>query len=136
MLLKESKIRVLENFYALDYVFFGKSVNKVDTCCPLVKEEYLSIKGALLSVFIEMLKLVEHKPAALSEQIVSKSLLKNARSNAAWARETSQKLVMTKKAKVNIKESLKEALAEDPKADVTMVVEAEIRQKAFSLVGG
>jgi len=133
MLSKESKIRVLENFYALDYVFFGKSVNKVDTCCPLVKEEYLSIKGALLSVFIEMLKLVEHKPAALSEQIVSKSLLKNARSNAAWARETSQKLVMTKKAKANIKESLKEALAEDPKADVTMVVEAEIRQKAFSL---
>ena len=39
MLLKESKIRVLENFYALDYVFFGKSVNKVDTCCPLVREE-------------------------------------------------------------------------------------------------
>jgi len=133
MLLKESKIRVLENFYALDYVFFGKSVNKVDTCCPLVREEYLSIKGALLSVFVEMLKLVEHKPKALSEQVNSKSLLKSARSKAKWARESSQKLVMTKKAKANIKESLKEALTEDPKADITNLVETEIRQKAFSL---
>ena len=133
MLLKESKIRVLENFYALDYVFFGKSVNKVDTCCPLVREEYLSIKGALLSVFVEMLKLVEHKPKALSEQVDSKSLLKSARSKAKWARESSQKLVMTKKAKANIKESLKEALTEDPKADITNLVETEIRQKAFSL---
>jgi len=46
MLSTESKIRVLENFYALDYVFFGKPVQEVEFCCPLVKEEYLSVKGA------------------------------------------------------------------------------------------
>jgi hypothetical protein len=132
-MLKESKIRVLENFYALDYVFFGKSVNKVDTCCPLVREEYLSIKGALLSVFIEMLKLVGHEPKALVEQVDSKSLIRDAKKRAIWARENAQKVVMTRKAKANIKESLKDALLEDPNANVSAVVEAKIRQKAFSL---
>ena len=33
MLQKESKIRVLENFYSLDYVFFGKPVQKMKGCC-------------------------------------------------------------------------------------------------------
>ena len=51
---KESKIRVLENFYSLDYVLFGKPVSKVDICCPVFVEEYLSIKGALMSLVIEM----------------------------------------------------------------------------------
>ena len=60
MLSKESKIRVLENFYAIDYIFFGKPLKKVTSCCPLIKEDYLSIKGALMSVFIEMAKMVEH----------------------------------------------------------------------------
>ena len=54
MLSKESKIRVLENFYGVDYVFFGKPVGKIDSCCPIIKEEYVSIKGALLSVFVEL----------------------------------------------------------------------------------
>ena len=132
-MLKESKIRVLENFYALDYVFFGKSVNKVDTCCPLVREEYLSIKGALLSVFVEMLKLVEHKPAALTEQVDSKSLLQNAKKSATIARENAEKIVSTAKARANIKESLKEALKNDPDADIPKLVEDQIRIKAFSL---
>jgi hypothetical protein len=132
-MLKESKIRVLENFYALDYIFFGKSVNKVDTCCPLVREEYLSVKGALLSVFMEMLKLVEHQPKAISEQVDSKSLLKNSRRVAKWARESARKIVMSKKAKANIKESLKEELLENPNADISKVVESQIRQKSFRL---
>ena len=133
MLLKESKIRVLENFYALDYVLFGKSINEIDVCCPLVREEYLSIKGALLSVFIEMLKLVEHKPAAISELVNSTSLLKKAKHYAKMARESSQKVVMTKKARANIKEALKEALKEEPDADISELVESQIRQKAFRL---
>jgi len=69
MLTKESKIRALENFYALDYTFFGKPINKVETCCPLVKEEYLSIKGAFLSVFIEMIRLVDHSPKRIEERV-------------------------------------------------------------------
>ena len=59
---KESKIRVLENFYSLDYVLFGKPVSKVDTCCPVFVEEYLSVKGALLSTVVEMYNLINYSP--------------------------------------------------------------------------
>lgn len=133
MLLKESKIRALENFYALDYVFYGKSINEVETCCPLVKEEYLSIKGALLSVFIEMIKLVDHSPERIEERVDSKLLIKNAKYSATHARENAQRIVSSDKSRKNIKESMKEELKNDKSLDITKVVEQKIREKAFSL---
>jgi hypothetical protein len=133
MLTKESKIKVLENFYALDYVFFGKPVAKVESCCPILKEEYLSVKGATLSVFIEMLKLIKHSPAELTEKVDTAALMKRAKTSARVARENAQKIVQTNKAKANIKESLKEALKEDKDADLSKLVETKIRQKAFGL---
>ncbi len=54
MLQKESKIRVLENFYGLDYVFFGKPVQKMQGCCEALAEDYMTIKGAFMSLMIEM----------------------------------------------------------------------------------
>jgi len=133
MLSKESKIRVLENFYALDYVFFGKSVAQVESCCPLVKEEYLSIKGALLSVFVEMLKLVNHTPTTTEGKVNSKMLMSNARNSAKIARENAQRIVATDKSRKNIKESLKDIIKEDKDIDISSVIESQIRQKAFAL---
>jgi len=133
MLSKESKIRVLENFYALDYVFFGKSVGQIESCCPLVKEEYLSIKGALLSVFVEMLKLVDHTPVAVAEEVDSKRLMQSARETAKIARENAQRIVSTDKSRANIKETLKAKIKEDKSIDIPAVIESQIRQKAFSL---
>ena len=132
-MLKESKIRVLENFYALDYVFFGKSVNEVEMCCPLVKEEYLSVKGALLSVFIEMLKVLDHNPLAIEESVNGAALKGLARESAGMARNNSQKIVTSAKARANIKESLQEELKKDPDANVSQIVEKAIRMKAFGL---
>lgn len=133
MLSKESKIRVLENFYGLDYVFFGKPLTKVESCCPIVKEEYISVKGALLSVFVEMLKLVEHKPAIIKEKLATKDIHRLARESAKFARRMSQKVVTTEKARVDIKADLKQTLKEDKKTDISNVVEAKIREKAFRL---
>ncbi len=133
MLSKESKIRVLENFYALDYVFFGKNVGRVENCCPLVKEEYLSIKGALLSVFVEMLKLVNHTPEIIDEKVNSEVLLQGARASAKTARKNAQRIVSTNKSRANIKESLKKMIKEDKDLDISAVIESQIRQKAFSL---
>ncbi len=133
MLSKESKIRVLENFYALDYVFFGKNVGQVESCCPLVKEEYLSIKGALLSVFVEMIKLVNHTPEIIDEKVNSRALLQGARESAKTARENAQRIVSTSKSRMNIKESLKKMIKEDKDLDISAVIESKIRQKAFSL---
>lgn len=134
MLSKESKIRILENFYALDYVFFGKPVKKMDTCCPALVEDYLSVKGALNSVIIEMLKLVQHSPEKLTEKVNMKLLTKNAIEAAKICRENSKKIVSTEQARNNIKSSLREQLKEDKeKVDIPKLVEGLIREKAFKL---
>jgi hypothetical protein len=133
MLSKEAKIRVLENFYGLDYVFFGKPVTKVESCCPLVKEDYISLKGALLSTFIEMLKLIEYTPKPLTEKVNIKKLQETAIQAAKFARESAKRIVVSEKSKKNLKESLKEDLTKNDKADVTKIVERSIREKAFAL---
>jgi hypothetical protein len=133
MLSKESKIRVLENFYGIDYVLFGKPLKSVDNCCPVIKEEYVSIKGALLSVYVEMLKLIDHTPKALEEKVDTKSLRKMAIESAKSARLASQKLVTTEQARVDIKNELKEMIDSNKNTDAPKIVENKIREKAFRL---
>jgi hypothetical protein len=131
---KESKIRVLESFYSLDYTLFGKPITEMDVCCPVFVEEYLSVKGALLSLVVEMYKLVKHSPAVVTEKIDTKTLLKNARKSAIVARENCQKLVTSKKGRENVKKDLRESLSKtDEKVDVEKLVQEKIRSKAFSL---
>ena len=133
MLLKESKIRVLENFYALDYVFFGKPISKVEACCPLVKEEYLSIKGALMSVYLEMLKLMEHAPEESVEKVTSKEIMVDAQYAAQLARNEAEQLVTTEKSRDGIKAKITEMISSEDDVDVTALVEQKIREKAFGL---
>jgi len=133
MLTKESKIKVLEGFYSIDYAIFGKPLKNVHNCCPVIKEEYVSIKGALLSVYIEMLKLMEHQPKSYEEKVNMKQLKENAIASATSAREASRKVVTTERSRNDIKAELKEALSEDKKLDVTALVETKIREKAFRL---
>lgn len=133
MLSKESKIRTLENFHAIDYVFFGKPITEIEACCPLIKEEYMAIKGALLSVYIEMLKLVDHKPDVIEEKVTSSILIDAAKSSALTARENSEIIVTGSKSRENIKESLKQKVAADKDLNMSEALKEEIRQKAFSL---
>lgn len=133
MLSKESKIKVLENFYGLDYIFFGKKLSKVKSCCPIIKEEYVSVKGALLSVFVEMLKLVDHKPAIIKEKLFKKDIQRLAREGARFARKASRRVVTTEKARNDIKADLKQTLKEDKNSNITNVVEIKIREKAYRL---
>lgn len=133
MLLKESKIKVLEAFYGIDLALFGKQLKKVDNCCPVIKEEYVSIKGALLSVYVEMLKIMEHQPEPLEEKVDMKEMLRASIGSAKMAREAARKVVTTERARADIKNELKEALAENKKLDITALVEAKIREKSFRL---
>jgi len=133
MLSKESKIRTLENFHALDYVFFGKPITEIKSCCPLVKEEYMSIKGALLSVHIEMLKLIEHAPKVVEEKVDSSGLIKQAKITAKIARENSQAIVTTDKSREHIKQTLKGMFKEDKDMNIVEEMKSQIRQQAFSL---
>jgi hypothetical protein len=133
MLSKESKIKVLENFYGVDYVFFGKSVSNTPNCCPVVKEEYLSIKGALMSVYIEMLKVMQHTPTPLEERVDSATMLSNARESAKAARYAARKVVTTEASRDDIKAELKISLQENKEQDIAELVESKIREKAFRL---
>jgi len=133
MLQKETKIKVLENFQALDYVFFGKSVKTLESCCLGLVEDYLTVKGALMSVMIEMYKIVDHAPDALTETVDSKKLTASAKASATVAREMCHKLVASQKGRADIKATLKEAIAADKSLDVTEAVQVAIREKAFRL---
>jgi hypothetical protein len=133
MLSKESKIKVLEAFYGIDFALFGKPLKKIDNCCPVIKEEYVSIKGALLSVYVEMLKLMEHTPEPLEEKVNMKEMLKNSIKGAKMAREAARKVVATERARADIKGELREALAENKKLDITALVESKIKEKAYRL---
>jgi hypothetical protein len=133
MLTKEAKIKVLENFYALDYIFFGKSLTEVVNCCPLLKEDYLSIKGALLSVSMEMMNLIDYRPKPISEKIQSPQLKKLALESARVSRLASQRTVQTEKARIDVKNEVKAALSEGKKVNVTELVETKIREKAYRL---
>ncbi len=132
---KESKIRILENFYALDYVFFGKPVLESTVCCPFFIQEYLSVKGAILSVMVEMFRLIDHTPPVINEKVNTKILKKMAVESAKSARETCKKLVVTEKGKEDVKNMVKDALNESKDAGTKMdeVVQKKIREKAFSL---
>ena len=132
-LTKESKIKVLENFYALDYVFFGKSVREAASCCPALLNEFVAVKGALLSVVIEMFKLVEHSPAPLAERVDSKKLRNLSRKSARVARENCKRILASSKGRADVKASLREVIAQEENVNVDELVQTKIREKAFSL---
>jgi len=130
---KESKIRVLENFYALDYALFGKPVKEMTTCCPELVEEYVSGKGALLSVMIEIYKLVDHSPDHLEEKIGTEELKERAKRSASIAREMSGKLVSSSKGRADVKLAIRNELKEGLETDIEQLAQTKIREKAFSL---
>jgi len=131
---KESKVRVLEDFYALDYILFGKPSIKMETCCPALVEDYINVKGAVMSIMVEMYTLIDHAPPALTEKINSKKLNENAKFSAKLARENSQKLVSTPQGRADIKAELKTVIVnEDNYGDVEELVQQKIREKAFGL---
>lgn len=133
---KESKIQVLENFYGLDYVFFNKPLKELDYCCPALAEEYVNLKGALMSIFVEMLKVMEHSPDPISETLTVAQIRENASQSADKARFASAKLMQTEAAKESIKNSLMESIAsEDEESEIEPAhfAEFQIKQKSYAL---
>src|SRR4030042_3010172 len=133
---KESKVRVLETFYALDYLFFGKPVSEIGMCCPIFQEEFYTVKGALLSVVIEMLRMMKHAPKPISEAVTSKTLVEMAKKSAKIARENCKRLVATEKGKAEVKAMIQETLSKVSKKDkvnMESLVQKKIREKSFAL---
>ncbi len=137
MLSKESKIQVLENFYGLDYVFFGVPLKELDYCCPALAEEYVNLKGAMMSVFIEMLKTMEHQPDAITEKTSIAKVRENASRSADNSKFASSKLMQTEAARTSIKDSLIENIAaedgEGEEINPQDFVEFQIKTKSYAL---
>lgn len=134
---KESKIQVLENFYGLDYIFFNKPLKELDYCCPALAEEYVNLKGALMSIFIEMLKVMEHQPDPIDEKLSVATIRENAAASADKSKFAASKLMQTEAARTSIKDSLIESLATetDPSDEINPqeFVEFQIKTKSYSL---
>lgn len=134
LLTKESKMRILENFYAIDYTLFGKPVSKIQSCCAETLKEYVTVKGALLSIMVEFNKLVKHSPKPISQKLKTSDIKKFALESAKLARKNSKKLVATEKGKLDIKKELRESLkSKNSKTPLEELVQEKIRTKSFSL---
>jgi len=132
---KSAKIKLLENFYGLDFVLFGKPVKEVEVCCPVLVTEYLTVKGALLSTLIEMYQLIEYTPKEISEKVDTEKLMIGSSRVAEWARSQAKSLLTMKRGKNYIKEQVSKAVQENPKEkkDIEKITEAKIREQAYSL---
>ncbi len=133
MLSKETKIRILENFYALDYLFFGKQVKDTSNACPICVEEYVTLKGALLSTIFEMYKLIDHTPTTLSEKIDTVNLMTSAKQSAILARSNAENLVKTEACRNEIKNKVKSIIKEDTSQSIDDNIKHHIREKALEL---
>lgn len=133
MLSKSAKFRVLEGFYSIDYIFFGKPVSEVEYCCPLVVEEYLATKGTLMGIISDMFKLSEFSPQI--GKIPSKRLLhERAKRTAETAKEHASSIIKSQKAVTEVKQIVRESIMEGLKDDkIDELVEDEIQNKAFSI---
>ena len=136
---KETKIRILENFYSIDYVLFGKPLKNIElkedceVCNAALIEEYVATKGALLSTIIEMYKLIDHNPEIIQEKVNVKQLNEMAIKSAKTARKNALSLLDTPRGKTSIKNRLVESLTENKKVDLEEEVKTRIKEKAFSL---
>jgi len=136
MLKPQSKVRIIENFYALDYALLGKTVQEVEDkgiCCPGLLAEYLSVKGALMSIMIEMYKLVDHSPKTLNEKVNEKTLKGLAFKSSRIAREGSIPIVKSSRSRADIKNEVASIIKENSDVNVSTLIEMKTREKAFSL---
>lgn len=137
---KETKIRILEDFYALDYILFGKPFKSIklkesdcSICNEILEEEYISTKAALLGTLIDMYKLIEHSPSKIEPKIDPKVLNKMACESAKIARKNASILIRTPKGRNSIKSQFVNTVTENTNIDITTEVEKTIRAKAYSI---
>jgi hypothetical protein len=135
---KESKMKILENFYGIDRIIFGRPVTEITTCCPVLVDEFVTTKGALLSVLMDMYNVVEYSPKPLKEKLSYKKLVENAEKSAVLAKERCKQIIVTEKGKSFIKKEVKRFLTESVDKDSTAqnineVVDNTIRKALVSI---
>ncbi len=135
MLSKDSKIRILEGFYGLDYIFFDKPITsmKIDTS---IAENYLVLKSALSNVIIEMFKLVDHS-ATINETVDADWIHEHAKRDALASKKICKKLVVTEDGRMDVKNQIRELIEENENIleskSISEIVQEEVERKSYSL---
>ena len=130
-LTKESKIRVLENFYALDHIFFGDEASNLKENLSGVGqtlyEEYQSSKGALLTIAIEMFNFLGHNPEKFEGNVDSTSVKEMAQESSGLAKRNAKKILESEKGQSFIKEEVKQA-RENNEENLSDVVDQKVSE--------
>lgn len=134
MVSKESKLRILENFYALDYALLGENIKNVKVCCPVFIEEYMTAKGALMSLVHEIYKAVNHTPPVIKEKATPEYIMECAVHTGQVARQNAASILKTEDCKAEIAEALRESVAvsNENKSDLQTVLAENIRKRALT----
>ena len=132
MLKKESKIRVMENFISLDYLFFGKTIHEMDSDIDMSKQ-YIELKGTLCSVISEMYQLMEHNPAEFDTVLTESDIENMAIGAATVARQNVRRIMTTKDGKGSIHEAIYASIREHDDQELNDVVNIKIQEKSFQI---
>ena len=134
----QSKIKVLENYLALDLAIFGKDHNKVDVCCPILKEEYVRAKGALVSCIIDLYKHVDKTASKkLSESMTPAHVASNAAVIAKNARKNSKDRILSESTKKQISSVIQESFKNSKtkkRSDIKDIIESQIKTVGFAKI--
>jgi hypothetical protein len=132
MLKKESKIRVMENFISLDYLFFGKTIHEMDADLNLAKQ-YIELKGSLCGIMVEMYSLMEHNPAEFDKVLTESDIEDMAIKAASVARQNVRRIITTDSGKANLRESIYDTLHGQEDINIEETVNYKIQEKSFQI---
>ena len=132
MLSSRDKFNLLRNYKALDYICFGKPIEevaKVEGVDRTLVSQYITTKGGLISVVIEMTKMCETKTG--DEELDPKTLVNESKKVAASSITAGIHVLKTKKAREYIKEQVLSS-SKDDKADVDKAIDLKLAEAALS----
>lgn len=110
MLEDGTKLKIIENYYGLDKAIFGKNADEVETCCPILKEEYVKAKAATMSLMIEMYKHINLKMEYPKEGIQKENLIEGAYAAAVKARKNANARMLSENSKTKVKKMISESV--------------------------
>jgi len=136
MLSPGSKAKILENFFGLDFAIFKKPLDKVEVCCPILKEEYTISKGALLSIMIEMFNYLEHN-SELRDDINISGLKKIALESAKISRKNASSIILSESSKKQMAEDIMKIItesSEEEKLSHEAVAESVMKKRLITRI--
>ena len=133
MLSLHDKFNLLKDYKAIDYICFGKPVSEVAREKNIAKESlssYITTKGAIISVVIEMTKLSQPKASSVVESLNEEAIVKEAKKAAATSIVAGIRVLKTKKARDYIKEQV--LLDKSENVDVEKLINKKIAECVLS----